>query len=342
MVQQMVLALMLSGAISYIATPIALKISHRIGAIDIPKDNRRMHKDPIPRLGGLAIYVGFVISSLLLLPFSSEQVALLTGATLMMALGMVDDSKTLSAKIKLSGQILAALIVMYGGVRIEFITNFLAPSKNIIALGWLSFPVTLFWIVGITNTVNLIDGLDGLAAGVSVIASLSLAAVAYLNGMPEVTVILLILAGASLGFLPHNSHPARIFMGDTGSLFIGFVLAVISVEGVLKSATTIAVAIPVMALGVPIVDTTCAIIRRFLNKRPIMEADKGHLHHRLLEQGYSHRQTVWILYGMSLFLGAGAVYISDAERIPSIIVLLIVIATVSTALVRIGLLRKTS
>ncbi|RQD70766.1 MAG: undecaprenyl/decaprenyl-phosphate alpha-N-acetylglucosaminyl 1-phosphate transferase [Tindallia sp. MSAO_Bac2] len=339
--QRMILALILSGAISYLTTPVALKISHKLGAIDVPKDSRRMHKNPIPRLGGLAIYFGFTVSSLLLLNLDKEIAALLTGGTLMMILGVVDDSRTLSAKAKLAGQIFAALIVIYGGVRIEFITNFLSPSKNIITLGWLTIPVTLFWIVGITNTVNLIDGLDGLAAGVSVIASLSLSAVAYLNGMPEVAVMLLILAGASGGFLPHNSHPARIFMGDTGSLFIGFVLSVISVEGVLKSATTIAVVIPVMALGVPIVDTTCAIIRRLLNKRPIMEADKGHLHHRLLEQGFSHRQTVWILYGMGLFLGASAVYISDAERIPSMIVLLVVMAIVTTALVRIGLLRKT-
>lgn len=342
MIQRMILALIVSGAISYLTTPRALKISHKLGAIDIPKDNRRVHKDPIPRLGGLAIYAGFTLSSLLLLNLDRELAALLVGATLMMVLGVIDDSRSLSAKVKLAGQILAAMIVIYSGIRIEFITNFLSPAKNILALGWLSVPITLFWIVGITNTVNLIDGLDGLAAGVATIASLSLAAVAYLNGMPEVTMMLLILAGSSMGFLPYNSHPARIFMGDTGSLFIGFVLAVISIEGVLKSATTIAVAIPVMALGVPIVDTTCAIIRRLLNKRPIMEADKGHLHHRLLEQGYSHRQTVWILYGMSLFLGLGAIFISDADRIPSIIVLFMVVAVVMTALVRIGLLRKTS
>ena len=339
---QLFLALALSALIAYVTTPLARRAAFRLGAIDVPKDNRRVHRKPIPRLGGLAIYTAFLVVSLLMMELDLQMLTLLGGATLMAGMGMVDDVRPLPAKLKLLLQICAALLVMAGGVRIEFITNFLSASKPIVALGPLAIPATLFWIVGITNTVNLIDGLDGLAAGVAGIASLSLAAVAYLNGQPEVAVLLMILAGASLGFLPHNSHPATIFMGDTGSLLIGFVLASISIEGVIKSATTIAVAIPVLALGVPIFDTAFAILRRMVNKRPIMEADKGHLHHRLLAQGFSHRQTVWILYGFSLFLGVSAIFISGASRTTSIAMLLVVTLVLMMAMIRAGLLKRTS
>jgi UDP-GlcNAc:undecaprenyl-phosphate/decaprenyl-phosphate GlcNAc-1-phosphate transferase len=335
-------ALVLSAVIAYLMTPIARRAAYRLGAIDVPKDNRRMHLKPIPRMGGLAIYIAFMVVSLLMMEIDRQLITLLIGATLMAGMGMLDDTRSLPAKMKLLIQILAALIVIAGGVRIEFITNFLSASKPIIPLGWFSIPATVFWVVGITNTVNLIDGLDGLAAGVAGIASLSLAAVAYLNGQPEVAVLLMILAGASIGFLPHNSHPATIFMGDTGSLLIGFVLAAISIEGVIKSATTIAVAIPVLALGVPIFDTAFAILRRMVNKRPIMEADKGHLHHRLLDQGYSHRQTVWILYAFSFFLGVSAIFISGASRITSIAMLLMVTLVLMIAMIRAGLLKRMS
>lgn len=334
-------ALALSAAIAYGTTPLARQIAYRVGAVDVPKDNRRMHKKPIPRLGGLAIYLAFVTVSLIMLKKDLQLVTLLAGATLMAGMGVLDDTKPLPAKLKLAIQLMAALIVVAGGVRIEFVTNFFSATKAPVYLGALSIPVTLFWVVGITNTVNLIDGLDGLAAGVAGIASLSLAAVAYLNGQPEVAVLLAILAGSSIGFLPHNSHPATIFMGDTGSLLIGFVLAAVSIEGVIKSATTIAVAIPVMALGVPIFDTTFAILRRMVNKRPIMEADKGHLHHRLLDQGFSHRQTVWILYAFSFFLGVTSVFLSGASGAASVFMFILVLLVLTTAMVRAGLLKRT-
>ncbi len=338
----LITALIMSAVIAYLMTPIARRAAYRLGAIDVPRDERRVHRKPIPRLGGLAIYTAFLIVCLITLEIDLQLLALLGGATLMTVTGIVDDTKSISAKLKLFLQIIAALMVIGSGVRIEFITNFLDPSRPIIPLGILSVPVTLFWVVGITNTVNLIDGLDGLAAGVASIASLSLAVVAYLNGQPEVAVLLMILAGATLGFLPYNSHPASIFMGDTGSLLIGFILAAVSIEGVIKSATAIAVAIPILALGIPIFDTTFAIMRRMVNKRPIMEADRGHLHHRLLDQGFSHRQTVWILYAYSLFLGISAILISGAGRETSIVMLLIVMLILVTAMIRVGLLKKTS
>ncbi len=334
--------------ISYLLTPYAKKIAYKIGAIDVPKDNRRVHKEPIPRLGGLAIYCAFIVTALVMAVFNSnvhfntEFVGILIGVTIIVMVGIVDDVKPISAKYKLAAQIVAALIVVKSGVTIDFINFPLINSESgYVFFEALRVPMTIFWIVGITNTVNLIDGLDGLAAGVSAIASLSLAAVAYNTGQYSVAILLVILAGATSGFLPYNFNPAQIFMGDTGSLAIGFLLATISVEGVIKKAATIAIAIPVLALGVPIFDTTFAIIRRLLNGRPIMEADKGHLHHRLLDQGLSQRQTVVILYGISIVLGGSAVVLSNTTtRLSAYLVIATMAVLVVYGAFKMGLMKK--
>ncbi len=332
---------------SYILTPYAKQLAYKIGAIDVPEDNRRVHKKPIPRLGGLAIYLSFTTTAIVAvllnksMGFYSELKGILLGATLIIIIGIIDDIKPISAKYKLAAQILAALIAVYSGVTIDFIKFPLANTESgLVFLKALKIPMTIFWIVGITNTVNLIDGLDGLAAGVTTIASLSLAAVAYSTGQYNVALLLAVLAGSSLGFLPYNFNPAEIFMGDTGSLLIGYLLATISIEGVIKSATTIAVAIPVLALGVPIFDTTFAIVRRLVNGRPIMEADKGHLHHRLLDCGLSQKQTVLILYFISSILGASAIVISDASKISAYIVIAIVSVLILYGAYRMGLMKK--
>ncbi|AKL93726.1 undecaprenyl-phosphate N-acetylglucosaminyl 1-phosphate transferase TagO [Clostridium aceticum] len=342
-----ILAFLIAGFTSYMLTPYAKKFAHKIGAIDVPKDNRRVHKKPIPRLGGLAIYIAFVASAFMmtimksnLLHIDRQFVGIMIGATIIVLVGIVDDSKQISAKYKLLGQIIAALVVVYSGVRIEFITNILNQPTGMTWLEKSAIPVTVFWIVGITNTVNLIDGLDGLAAGISSIAALSLAYVAYLSGQTEVMVLLIILAGSLLGFLPYNFNPAEIFMGDTGSLLVGFILATISIEGLIKSATTIAVAIPVLALGIPIFDTTFAIVRRLMNGRPIMEADKGHLHHRLLDQGLSQKQTVLVLYFISMLLGASAIVIADTTRAVAYLVIASVSVVIFLGALRIGLIKK--
>ncbi len=344
-----VFAFIVAMTLSYILTPFAKKIAYKIGAIDVPGDNRRIHKEPIPRIGGLAIYIGFVVTTFItamafrgLLHIDKELIGILLGATIIVLMGIVDDCKQISAKTKLMGQIIAALLAVYSGVRIEFITNILNRTTGISELKGLSLPVTIFWIVGITNTVNLIDGLDGLAAGVSSIAALSLAYVAHLNTETSigVSIILIILAGSLLGFLPYNFNPAKIFMGDTGSLLVGFILATVSVGGVIKSATTIAVAIPVLALGVPIFDTTFAIIRRLLNGRPIMEADKGHLHHRLLAYGLSQKQTVLILYFISGLFGASAIVVSDTSKLGAYLILVGVSLGVLLGAIRMGLVKK--
>jgi len=337
--EKFIIVFLVALAISYILTPYAKKVAYKIGAIDIPKDNRRVHTKPMPRLGGLAIYMAFLITALLTLELTAELVGILIGATMIVGIGIIDDCKQISAKLKLLVQILAALVVIYSGVKIEFIGY---PLNK--GLGMLSVPITIFWIVGITNTVNLIDGLDGLAAGVSFIAALTLAYVAY-GQAPAIgatmAMLLVILAGGILGFLPYNFNPAQIFMGDTGALLIGFLLATISVEGLIKSATTLAVAIPVLALGVPVFDTTFAIIRRLVNKRPIMEADKGHLHHRLLEHGFSQKQTVLVLYFISALLGGSAVLISESSRITAYQVLFTIATIIFLGAVRIGLMKKT-
>ena len=264
---------------------------------------------------------------------------ILIGATIITIIGVIDDVKHIPAKYKLLGQIIAALVVVYSGVRIEFITNILNKNTGIAELKQLSIPVTIFWIVGITNAVNLIDGLDGLAAGVSSIAALSLAYVANAHGQTDVMILLMILAGSILGFLPYNFNPAEIFMGDTGSLLVGFILATISIEGVIKTATTIAVAIPVLAMGVPIFDTAFAIIRRLVNKKPIMEADKGHLHHRLLAQGLSQKQTVLILYVISAILGGCAIFISDTDSVMAYIVIAVIVLSIFLGAYRMGLIK---
>lgn len=299
--------------ISFIMTPVIRKLAFKIGVIDIPKDERRVHKEPMPLMGGLAIYIGVILSALLFLDLNRELISILIGGTIILISGIIDDTKGLSPKLKILFQLMAGLSLILGDVKIDFVTNPFSPDNSIIYLNYFSIPITLFWVVGITNTVNLIDGLDGLASGVAMISSLSLALVAGKFGYPTVIITASIVAGSCLGFLPFNFNPAKIFMGDTGALFLGFMLAAISIEGVMKSVAAIAIIVPIMILGVPIFDTTFAIFRRLLSGKSIMSADKGHLHHRLLARGYSQRKTVLILYGISAAFGLFAFLIAKAN-----------------------------
>lgn len=299
--------------ISLVSTPLVKKLAVRVGAIDVPKDERRIHKKPMPLMGGLAIYIAIVIAALIFLPLNDTLISILVGATIILVSGIIDDIKGLSPKLKLVFQIIAGLVLIYGGVKVDFITNPFSKDYVLLYLNGLSIPITLFWIVGITNTINLIDGLDGLASGVAMISALSLMLVAEKFGQEEVTILSALVAGACLGFIPYNFNPAKIFMGDTGALLLGFMLAVISIEGVMKSVATIAIVVPILILGVPIFDTTFAIFRRLLSGRSIAEADKGHLHHRLLDKGFSQRQTVLILYGLSAVFGIFAVIVAKAN-----------------------------
>lgn len=311
-------------AITLVTTPLAKWISIKCGAIDYPKD-RGVHKKPMPRMGGVAIVLGFTVTVLMVFYFdrsmSTKQfVGFLAGALLIAALGVLDDIKNLPAKLKFCVQLVAALIVIFSGTQIHVV---LWPVTA--ALQKFSIPITLIWIVGVTNAVNLIDGLDGLAAGVSSIAALSLMVLCIMTGSNTAVVLTAALAGACLGFLPRNFNPAEIFMGDTGSTFLGFVLAVTSILGVFKGYALLAVSVSVLCLGLPVFDTIFAMLRRMAKHQPIMQPDRGHLHHRLIDRGFSQKQAVLILYAISLLLGILAIFISFKDSGIIVVVLLTVI-----------------
>ncbi len=327
----------ISVLISLFMTPVAKKLAIKIGAVDVPKDERRVHNKPMPLMGGLAIYISVVLSALLFLPIDKTLISILAGGTLILISGIIDDIRDISPKAKLIFQILAAVILILGDVKIEAITNPFTRNSSLIYLNGLSIPLTIFWVVGITNTLNLIDGLDGLAAGVATIASLSFVFVANKFNYIPIMIISSIVAGACIGFLPYNFNPAKIFMGDTGALFLGFILAALSIEGVMKSVATIAVITPIIILGVPIFDTTFAIFRRLLNGKSIAEADNGHLHHRLLRMGYSQKKTVLILYFISAVFGLSAILIAKANSKRAVIIAMVVFVVTILLALKMGL-----
>lgn len=302
-------AFLIAFLIALAVTPLSIRLAEKIGAVDVPRDGRRMHENPIPRFGGMAIFLGTMVSLCVILHGHSQIMTLLIGGTLVYALGVVDDLKDLSPKVKFLFETLIAILMYTMGVRIEFIM-----TLHIHLSAVLCFLITVLWIVGITNTINLIDGLDGLAAGVAVIASLSIAYIAYIHGnifgLFPVCAAMMALAGGALGFLPYNYHPAKTFMGDSGSLFLGFMLATLAAIGPLRKATLVAIIVPVLVLGLPIMDTLFAILRRKINRRPIMEADRGHIHHRLMASGYGQRRVVLMIYGISAIMGMAAVLFS--------------------------------
>jgi UDP-GlcNAc:undecaprenyl-phosphate GlcNAc-1-phosphate transferase len=308
----LVFSFVVAFVVAFATTPLVKVIAFKIGAVDIPKDERRIHKHPIPRLGGLAIYYGFIVSILSFGQINAAMRGILIGSLIIVILGVVDDVKQLGAKIKLVVQIIAALVVALHGVQITVLTNpNIFSVHETIQLGYWSIPLTIMWIVGITNAVNLIDGLDGLAAGVSSIASISLLFIALLGNEYGIALATAAVAGACLGFLPYNFNPAKIFMGDTGAMFLGYTFAAISVVGAVKSATVIALVVPILALGLPIMDTAFAILRRFVNGYPIMKPDKDHLHHRLLAIGLTQKQTVLIMYSISAVFGMSAIALAE-------------------------------
>ena len=312
--------------VSFLMTPVARWIAPKIGAMDIPKDNRRMHTKAMPRFGGMAIYLGAMASILFFLRGNEHITAVMIGGTLIYAMGVVDDLTDLDARIKFAFQMFVAVLMYFMGLRIEFITNYFRGGGHFQFGTALCFIVTVLWIVGITNTINLIDGLDGLASGVAAIAALSIAYVAYIHGdrygMMVVCVGMMAIAGASLGFLPFNFYPAKLFMGDSGSLFLGFMIAIFSVISPLKRSTLLAVIVPVLVLGIPIFDTMFAILRRVVSGKPIMSPDKEHLHHHLMRLGYGQRRAVLMIYGICAIMGMAAVIMSRDLYLESIVLIL--------------------
>lgn len=326
--------------IAFFSTPIARRIAFRSGAVNVPRDGRRMHKKPMPLLGGLAIIAGFVIAvvygfasrdipEFLFFLTQPKSLGLISGALIIVVLGIVDDIRPLKAGIKFVFQLLAAIVVVGTGTRITSITlPFTMGTDNGMTyiLGeTIAFVISVLWIAGVTNAINLIDGLDGLAAGVSGIASVSLFIVAVIRREDDIALAAVSLAGAIFGFLPYNFNPAKIFMGDTGATFLGFILATLSIEGTMKSVTTLALAIPILVLGLPIFDTLFAILRRISNGKPIGEGDRGHIHHRLIDMGLSHKMSVVILYIISGALGVLSIVLVDKGLLPSIILLILIV-----------------
>lgn len=314
------LKILLATAVSFVIalamTPQVKHFAETIGAMDVPKDERRVHNHPIPRMGGLAIFMGFLFSMLIFADMDTKIMGMLIGATIIVGMGAVDDIVSLNAWVKLGVQIVAALVVIRCGVVFDAITNPNVLSDTMtISVGWLTIPLTILWIVGCTNAVNLIDGLDGLAVGVSTISSITMLVVSLFVSEPGVAVVLGALTGGCLGFIPYNLNPAKIFMGDVGSQFLGFVLAVMSMIGLFKLHALITFLVPLMALAIPLADTVFAFCRRILHGQSPFHADKGHFHHRLLAMGLNQKQAVAVLYGISAVLGLLAVLLAGASGV---------------------------
>lgn len=329
--------LFLAMAAAFIAaiilTPLVIKFAFRIGAVDKP-NYRKVHAAVMPRIGGLAIFGAFLIGYAVLLPTDEHAAGILIGAVIIIAIGFFDDMLEITAKAKALGQLIAAvLVITVGNLQIDFVN---LPFLGQIDFGYLSIPITLLWIVGVTNAINLIDGLDGLAAGVSTIALVSISIMALIMGNTFVLATAAILAASSLGFLIFNFHPAKIFMGDTGSLFLGFMISVLALLG-FKNVAVVSLIIPIIVLGVPISDTFFAIVRRIRMKQSITAPDKSHLHHCLLRAGFSHRQTVLVIYGIAILFGIAAVLFSQATVWGAILLLGVILLAIELFVEIIGL-----
>lgn len=342
------IAFLIAFIVAFMATPYTIKIAEKVGAVDIPKDKRRMHHRAMPKFGGPAVILGFLVSVIYLLIimsiegsidlFSNEDyitklLGVLLGIGIITLTGIIDDIKTIKPLTKLAGQLLAAIVVVSFGVRIEHISvPFITETFKIDSSVTSSF-ITIVWIVVITNAINLTDGLDGLSSGITLISSISLLIIFSLNASPIIAIILITaLIGALLGFLPFNFAPAKTFIGDTGSNFLGFMLAIISILGVAKTYTAIVIVLPVIVLGMPIIDVIFAIIRRIVkgkSLKAVFQADKGHLHHKLVAMGFNQKQAVLILYGASAACGMFAIILFDSGIWKALSFLLMFIAAVA-------------
>lgn len=329
-----ILALIIALLASFLLTPYIKQLAVKIGAVDKP-DKRKVHTQVMPRLGGLAIYLATMLAIVCSMPITRDLLGILLGGTWIVIVGVLDDKYSLPARVKLAGQVIAAVILVAFDVKIEWLNN---PFGGYFYLEYLSIPFTVFWVISFINVVNLIDGLDGLAAGVSGIASITVILMAVHQGYFPVATLTAALAGGIIGFIHYNFNPATIFMGDTGSMFIGYMLAAISIFGAVKSAATIALLVPAIALGLPIMDTAFAILRRYSNGRPIFQPDKGHLHHRLLAMGLSQRQAVLLMYGISIVLCLAAFVLAEANVYVAAVVIVLILVGVAVGAKRIGIL----
>lgn len=333
MIEGMLIAIL----VTLVATPFVKKAAIRLGVVDKP-DARKVHQGLIPRMGGIAIYLGFVLAVLCSGYMKGPGVGLVVSASVVVLVGLIDDIFCISPTMKLAGQFVAALIFCYMVAPVEFITN---PFTNeIISLGLFSWPLTVIWLIGVSNAVNLIDGLDGLAAGVSAISAFTMMILSLWRGQMIAAGLALFLACAAVAFLRYNFHPAQIFMGDCGSLFLGFVLAGLSVISVAKAATIVSVFVVVVILGIPILDTFFAIIRRMKNHRPIFQADKGHLHHCLLARGLSQTKAVLVIYVITICFSICAIAMSMVGSTQALFILFAMSVVVVYGAHKLGILAR--
>jgi UDP-GlcNAc:undecaprenyl-phosphate/decaprenyl-phosphate GlcNAc-1-phosphate transferase len=319
----------LSLVLTLILTPLGRALAFKLGAVDRPS-KRKIHKNIIPRFGGISIFISFIVAVVFALMtaryfgvrLSDKEIlsvtGILSGGALITLLGIFDDLGGVPPIWKLAGQVLASCIAVYFGVQIFFVST---PFTKVLMLGIWAVPVTIIWMTAMTNAINLIDGLDGLASGITFIAGATLFIVAIKMGQYDSAILLAALAGTAAGFLRYNFFPASIFLGDSGSLFFGFMLACASIVGVLKSTLVIALIIPIVVLGIPIYDTANAIIRRAISGRPIFEADKKHIHHRLLKAGFNQRQVVIMIYIACLILSVAALAAAVFDNYPTLVFL---------------------
>jgi UDP-GlcNAc:undecaprenyl-phosphate/decaprenyl-phosphate GlcNAc-1-phosphate transferase len=319
---------------SVLITPLVKRFAYKINATDQP-NQRKVHQKTMPRLGGLAIFISFLFGVIILNPDSPYTLSIMMGALVIVITGVIDDTIELSAKLKLTGQLAAAiLVVFWGDLHIDFIN---LPFGGQFQFGLLSLPITVIWIVGITNAINLIDGLDGLASGVSSIALLTIGGMALVQGNLFVAALAFLLVISTIGFLLFNFYPASIFLGDTGSMFLGFMISVFSVLG-FKNITVVSFIIPIIILGVPISDTFFAIVRRIVNKQPLSAPDKSHLHHCLLRLGFSHKQVVLIIYSIAGLFSICAFIFSQATIYGALAILLLLVLFVELLVEGVGLI----
>lgn len=321
---------------SILITPLVKKLAFRLGATDRPND-RKVHQKIMPRLGGLVIYFSFMIGLFIMNPDSPHHYGIMAGGLVIVLTGILDDIYELSARVKLVTQIAAALLaILWGGVQVSFIN---LPFGGMLEFGGFSFVITLLWIVGVTNAINLIDGLDGLAAGVSSIALISISGMAIIMGDGYVMTVGFLLLVSTLGFLVYNFYPAKIFMGDTGALFLGYMIGVLSLLG-FKGVTFISFIIPIIILGVPMTDTIFAIVRRLVKKTPLSAPDKSHLHHCFLNLGFTHRQTVLMIYAISALFGLAAFIFSLTTVWGSLLLITIILLSIELIVESVGLVDK--
>ncbi len=314
----------LAAASCAIVTPLVRRMAFAVGVFDEPDEDRRVHTQPTPRLGGVAIFIGFMLALFAMLNVAlnnnfvihhylgtrdlAEVIGLLFGATLMLGIGLWDDIMRMRPQAKLLAQFLVAIVMI---VLYKFtILGFSLPHFGYIALGAFAIPFSLFWYLGMVNAINFMDGLDGLVTGVTLIASITMVIVSWWHHEYLVAITMCALGGAAAGFLPFNYNPARIFMGDGGSLFIGFVLASAAVMGTEKVAVGISLLVPLLVLALPILDTARVIVQRLGKRAPLFDADRTHMHHRLLDVGLSQRQVVNLIYLVCFILGAIAIVLS--------------------------------